>query len=83
MRIRKALLAAAALTALLPLHAQESKETGLYKVEINFRDGSDAGSITDRRYTLLVTDSERAIFKAGSRNPTVSGSVQPQTPAPR
>ena len=41
MRIHAALLAASALAALLPLHAQNSKDAGpLYKVEINFRDAN-------------------------------------------
>ena len=59
MRTRAALLAAAALVALLPLHAQSKKDpdpgSGLYKVEINFRDGNDTGAMTDRRYTMLMT----------------------------
>ena len=79
MYIRSVLLAAAAMTALLPLHAQDSKDTGpLYRVEINFRDGNDAGSMTDRRYTMLVADSRKAVFKVGSRSPAVSGSMQPE-----
>jgi len=81
MRTFGALLAAAVLTALLPLHAQDRKEPasgpGLYKVEIDFHDGHDAAAMTNRRYTLLVKDSTKAIFKVGSRNPTASGSFQP------
>jgi len=77
---RRLLLAAAALAGLLPLRAQEAKDpTPLYKVEINFRDGNDTGAMTDRRYTMLVVEQERAIFKVGSKSPTVSGAVQPQT----
>jgi|HubBroStandDraft_5_1064220.scaffolds.fasta_scaffold437005_1 hypothetical protein len=80
MHTRNALLAAAALAALLPLHAQDSKEAGpLYKVEFNFRDGNDSGSLTDRRYTMLVTDSRKAVFKVGSKSPVASGAFQPQT----
>ncbi len=79
MHIRRLLLAAAALAALLPLHAQEAGNTQpQYKVEINFRDGNDTGAMSDRRYTMLVMDSERSIFKVGSRSPTVSGAMQPQ-----
>jgi hypothetical protein len=79
MHIRTALLATAALTLGLPLHAQNSKETEpLYKVEINFRDGNDAGAMTDRRFTMLVTDSRKGVFKVGSKSPVASGSVQPQ-----
>jgi hypothetical protein len=78
MQIRNVLLAAAALAVLLPLHAQNSKETEpLYKVEINFRDGNESGSMTDRRYTMLVAESRRAVFKVGSKSPAVSGSTQP------
>jgi hypothetical protein len=80
MHTRRLLLAAVAMAASLPLHAQDASNTQpQYKVEINFRDGSDTGSMTDRRYTMLVTDSERSILKAGSKSPTVSGSLQPQT----
>lgn len=78
MRTRNAVLAAAALAALLPLHAQESKQSEpLYKVEINFRDGNDSGSMTDRRYTMVVTDSSKAVFKVGNKIPVVSGTLQP------
>jgi hypothetical protein len=80
MQIRNALLGTAALTLLLPLHAQNTRETEpLYKVEINFRDGNDAGAMTDRRFTMLVTDSRKGVFKVGSKSPVASGSLQPQT----
>ena len=81
MRTRAALLAAALLAALLPLHAQDRKDaasvSGLYKVEINFRDGNDSGAMTDRRYAMLMTDSKKAVFKVGIKSPVVSGSIQP------
>jgi hypothetical protein len=78
MHTRNVLLAAAALAVLLPLHAQSSKETEpLYKVEFNFRDANDAGSMTDRRYTMLVTDSRKAVFRVGIKSPVASGSTQP------
>jgi len=80
MYTRNLLLAAATLAAWLPLHAQTSKEAvPLYKVEINFRDGAESGSLTDRRYTMLVTDSRKAVFKVGSKSPAVTGSIEPQT----
>jgi hypothetical protein len=81
MRARNALLAIASLAALLPLHAQSTNKEGpqLYRVEIDFRDGNDAGSMTDRRYSLLVTESRKAVFKVGSKSPAVSGSAQSQT----
>jgi hypothetical protein len=78
MYTRAALLAAAMLATLLPLRAQESKDGGpLYRVEVNFREGNDSGALTDRRYTLLVTDSKKVVFKVGSRTPAVSGSLEP------
>jgi hypothetical protein len=81
MRNSGALAAAALLAALLPLHAQDRKDpgTGLYKVEIDFRDGQDGAATSGRRYTLLVNDRQKAVFKIGSRNPTVTGSFQPAT----
>ena len=79
MQLRIALAAAAALAALMPLHAQESHATTpLYKVEINFHDGNDTGTAADRRYSFLVTDSRKAVFKIGSRTPAVTGVLPPQ-----
>jgi len=76
---RHVLLAAVILTALPPLYAQNLKEgTPLYKVEINFRDGNEAGATTDRHYTMLAMDSRRTVFKAGSKNPAVTETTQPQ-----
>ena len=76
---RHVLLAAVALTALPVLHAQNLKEgSPLYKVEINFRDGNETGATTDRRYTMLVMDSRRTVFKTGSKNPAVTETAQPQ-----
>lgn len=83
MPTRNLLLAAVALATLAPLHAQSSKETApLYKVEINFRDGNDTASMTDRRYTMLVSDSRKATLKVGSRHPAVSGSIEPAAGSP-
>jgi len=80
MRSQAALPAVFALAALLPVHAQDSREGGpQYKVEIDFRDANGAGAMTDRRYTLLVTDSKKAVLKVGTKSPTASGTVQPQT----
>ena len=47
-------------------------------MEINFRDGNEAGASTDRRYTLLVMESRRTVFKTGSKNPAVTETAQPQ-----
>jgi len=76
MRTQSALLAALALAGLLPLYAQERT---LYKVEIDIHDSSAAAGQADRRFTLLVDASKKAVFKVGSRTPTVSGSFQPAT----
>ena len=75
MQVRNALATLAALAVFMPLHAQEPRPaaTPLYKVEINFHDGNDAGASADRRYSFLVTDSRKATFKVGSRNPAVTG----------
>jgi type II secretory pathway component GspD/PulD (secretin) len=48
-------------------------------VEIDFHDGRDAAAPTGRRYTLLVNESQKAVFKIGTKNPVVSGSFQPAT----
>jgi hypothetical protein len=78
MRIHAVLLAAASLAAVLPLHAQDPEDAGpLYKIEINFRDANESGAMADRRYAMLVSDSKKAVFKAGSRSPVVTGSTLP------
>jgi hypothetical protein len=78
MHLRTAIAAAAALTVLLPLQAQVSREPEpLYKVEFNFRDGAENGVATDRRFTMLVNDSQKTVFRVGSKSPVSTG-AQPQ-----
>lgn len=70
-----AFAAAAAMAALLPLHAQTRETAPLYKVELNVRDGADRNAASDRRYTLLVNDSQKGIIKVGSKSPVATGST--------
>jgi hypothetical protein len=73
MHFRTAFAAVAAMAALLPLHAQSSRDIApQYKVEFNFRDGADAAAMTDRRFTMLVTEAEKTVFKVGSKTPVAS-----------
>lgn len=74
-------LAVVALAALLPVHSQDRKESApaspLYKVEIDIHDTGDADARTDRRYTMLLDDSRKGVFRVGNKVPVASGSFQP------
>lgn len=76
MRIPLAWMAAALVAPQIPVHAQDRPVPATYKVEFNIRDGSDVAK-TGRHYTLLVEPNRKAVFKVGSRVPTISGSFQP------
>jgi hypothetical protein len=80
MRINRSWIAAPLLAALLPLQAQDRTAPpagAVYKVEFNIGDGKDAASRSDRRYTMLIDESGRGVFRVGNRVPVASGSFQP------
>jgi hypothetical protein len=73
MRLAVGWIAAAAV--LLPLHAQEKKESAspaVYKVEFEIRDGGQGS----RHYAMVIDESRKGIFQAGSRVPAVENSAQ-------
>jgi hypothetical protein len=80
MRLSLALVAALLLALQLPVHAQEKKDPGLYKVEFNIRDG--AATAAGQRYTLLMEPNRKAVLKVGSRVPVATGSYQGNTANP-
>ena len=85
MRIPALFAAAIMLAALLPIHAQERRSgsaTNTYVVEFHFRDGGDAATATDRRYSLRVNGEHKATFRVGTRTPTVSASFEPLSANP-
>jgi len=66
------------LIPLLPAIAQEKSPASTpYKIEYRIRDGSDTAAKTGRRYTLLVENHNKGVFKLGERVPVATGSFQP------
>jgi hypothetical protein len=75
MRITVALILAALATN-LPAAAQEKMENAVYKVEFNIHDGSDAAAKASRRYTMLVLNNQKSVFKVGDKVPYTTGDGQ-------
>jgi hypothetical protein len=79
MRIPAALIAATVLVSMLPVHAQESKESrgpAVYKVEFDIREGSDGTTQPSQHYSMLIDESRKGVFQAGNRVPIAPGSPQ-------
>ncbi|MGI8744793.1 MAG: hypothetical protein ACR2NN_19920 [Bryobacteraceae bacterium] len=79
MRHSVALIAAAFLGSVLPVCAQQEKESGgpaVYKVEFNLRNGSDGAVKSSQHYTMLIDESRKGLFQAGNRVPVATGSPQ-------
>lgn len=80
MRIAAALIFASLLASTLPVRAQEKKDpvtAGVYRVEFNIRDGSEAAAKAGRRYAMLIEANGQGTFRVGNRVPIASGGVQP------
>jgi hypothetical protein len=58
----------------LPAAAQENRETIVYRVEFNIRDGSDTAAKTGRRYTMLIDANGKGNFRAGNKVPYLASS---------
>jgi hypothetical protein len=71
------------LAGFAPLKAQDGRRSGpatnAYLVEYHFRDGNDAATANDRRFSLMVNGEHKAVLKVGNRVPTVTGSFEPVT----
>jgi hypothetical protein len=79
MHISAALIAATLLMLPGPVRAQETKESGspsIYKIELNIRDGVEGKPHPSLHYTMLVDESRKAVFQAGSRVPIDSDSAR-------
>jgi hypothetical protein len=62
----------------LPAIGQEkAADSGIYKVEFNIHDGSDAAAKTGRRYTIMIEGNEKGVFRVGQKVPYATGSFQP------
>src|SRR6266850_3541273 len=63
----------------LPAIGQErgaAADSGVYKVEFNIHDGSDAAAKTGRRYTIMIEANDKGTFRVGQKVPYATGSFQ-------
>ena len=60
----------------LPAVAQQKLEVTVYKVDFNIHDGSDGVAKAGRRYTMLVLNNSKSVFKVGDKVPYSSGGGQ-------
>jgi len=79
MRTRTLLFLTTLLIPTLPVSGQEkgATDSGVYKVEFNIHDGSDAAAKTGRRYTIMIEANDKGIFRVGQKVPYATGSFQP------
>jgi hypothetical protein len=64
----------------LPISGQErvgSADSGVYRVEFNIHDGSDAAAKNGRRYIIMIEANEKGVFRVGQKVPYATGSFQP------
>jgi hypothetical protein len=79
MRIAAPLILASLLASALPVRAQEKKESvtpGVYRVEFNIRDGSEAATKAGRRYAMLIEANGKGTFRTGNRVPFATVGMQ-------
>src|SRR6266404_514695 len=79
MRVPAALIAAAFLGFVLPVHAQErtgSSGPAVYKVEFDIHDRSDGATQPSQHFSMLIDESRKGVFQAGNRVPVATGSPQ-------
>ena len=69
-RTRVVLLAA----LLAPLAAAQANRGAIYKIDFTIRDTGDAAGKSGRKYSMLVTEHQKSIFKVGNRVPMASSS---------
>jgi len=78
MRIAAPLIFASLLVSTLPVRAQEKKESatpGVYRVQFNIRDGSEAAAKSGRRYAMLIESNGQGTFRVGNRVPVAGGGI--------
>jgi hypothetical protein len=65
----------------LPVLGQDKvgPDSGVYKVEFNIHDGSDAAAKTGRRYIIMIEANDKGVFRVGQKVPYATGSFQPGT----
>jgi len=70
MRIPTALIVVTFLGFVLTVQAQERKESSgpaVYKVEFDIRDSGDGETQPSRHFSMLIDESRKGVFQAGSR----------------
>ena len=78
MRTKAVLFLTTLLIPALPVIGQEKgADSGVYRVEFNIHDGSDAAAKTGRRYTIMIEGNEKGVFRVGQKVPYATGSFQP------
>jgi hypothetical protein len=79
MRTSAVLFLSTLLIPTLPVYGQEkgATDSGVYKVEFNIHDGSDAAAKAGRRYTIMIEGNDKGIFRVGQKVPYATGSFQP------
>src|SRR5260370_17947850 len=79
MRTSAVLFVATLLIPALPVCGKEKSgaDSGVYKVEFNIHDGSDAAAKTGRRYTIMIEANDKGTFRVGQKVPYATGSFQP------
>src|SRR5437667_746379 len=77
MRTKAVLFLTTLLIPALPVIGQEKgADSGVYKVEFNIHDGSDAAAKTGRRYTIMIEANDKGLFRVGQKVPYATGSFQ-------
>jgi hypothetical protein len=80
MRASAILFLSTLLIPTLPVSGQEKgggADSGVYKVEFNIHDGSDAAAKTGRRYIIMIEANDKGIFRVGQKVPYATGTFQP------
>ena len=70
----KLLLAAVVLAPLAAL-AQPARSNTVYKADFTIKDSGDAGAKNGRKYSLVLNDRVKSVFKVGNRTPVATAVV--------
>ena len=67
----KVLLLAAVLAPLAAV-AQPARSSTVWKADFTIKDTGDAGGKTGRKYSLVINDRQKSVFKVGNRTPVAT-----------
>jgi hypothetical protein len=57
---------------LAPLAAAQANRSAIYKIDFTIRDTGDAGAKSGRKYSMLITEHQKSVFRVGNRVPTAT-----------